>query len=86
MVDGKKADKYQIVYSENKKRVAIFQWFAAGLKLPVKTAAVDNSWSMEYKNIKIGKQPVSLFEVPAGYEKFSYQMPSMKDIFNGLGR
>jgi hypothetical protein len=84
MIDGRMADKYQVVYNANGKRVAIFQWIVAGLKIPVKTAAVDGSWTMEYKNIKTGKQPDSLFEVPGDYQKFSVQMPSMKDIFKGL--
>jgi hypothetical protein len=84
MIDGRMADKYQVVYSENGKKLTMFQWIAAGLKIPVKTAAADGSWTMEYKNIKIGKQPDSLFEVPGDYQKFSMQMPSMKDIFKGL--
>ena len=81
MVDGKMASKYQVVYSLSGKKETMFQWFVSGFKMPVKSAAVDNSWIMEYKNIKTGKQPDSLFEVPAGYEKFSTQMPTMKDIF-----
>jgi hypothetical protein len=85
-IDGKMTNKYQVVYTQNKKKVTILQWIAAGLQMPVKTAAVDNSWTMEYKNIKRTKQPDSLFEVPADYQKFSYQKPSMKDILKGLIR
>lgn len=85
-IDGRMTDKYQIVYNQNGKRETIFQWIAAGLMVPVKTAAVDNSWTMEYKNIKLGRQPASLFEVPADYQKFSYQKPVMKDILKGLIR
>jgi hypothetical protein len=85
-IDGKMTNKYQVVYTQNKKKVTILQWIAAGLQMPVKTAAVDNSWTMEYKNIKRAKQPDSLFEVPADYQKFSYQKPSMKDILKGLVR
>jgi hypothetical protein len=85
-IDGKMTNKYQVVYTQNKKKVTILQWIAAGLQMPVKTAAVDNSWTMEYKNIKRAKQPDSLFEVPADYQKFSYQKPSMKDILKGLIR
>ena len=39
--------------------------------LHAKTAAVDGSFTQEYKNIKIGGQPDSLFEVPAGYKKMT---------------
>lgn len=85
-VDGKMTNKYQIVYNQNGKRETIFQWLAVGLMIPVKTAAGDNSWIMEYKNIKTGKQSDALFEVPVDYQKLSYQRPSMKDILKGLVR
>jgi hypothetical protein len=86
LIDGRKADKYQVTYTQNRKKDTMLQWIASGIAMPVKMAAVDNSWTMEYKNIKTGKQPDSLFEVPAGYEKFSARMPSMKDMFKGLVR
>jgi hypothetical protein len=85
IIDGRMTNKYQIVYNQDGKRETIFQWIAVGLNIPVKIAAGDNSWTMEYKNIKIGKQSDALFEVPADYQKFSYQMPSMKDILEGFG-
>lgn len=85
-IDGKMTDKYQVVYKASGKTVTMFQWLAPGLKIPVKTAAADNSWMTEYKNIKTGKQPDALFEIPAGYQKFSPQMPSMKDMLKQLGR
>jgi len=71
IIDGKMTDKYQIVSEHDGKRVTIFQWVAAGLNIPVKTAASDNSRITEYKNIKTGMQSDSLFEVPADYQKFS---------------
>jgi hypothetical protein len=40
---------------------------------------------MEYKNINTGKQPDSLFEVPAGFQKFAMGMPSMKDMMKNFG-
>jgi hypothetical protein len=81
VIDGKKTDKFLVVYTAKRKKDSMYQWIAQGIAMPVKTAAVDNSWSMEYKNIKTGKQSDSLFEVPAGYQKFSMGMPSMKDMF-----
>jgi hypothetical protein len=84
-IDGKTAKKYQVVYSQGKKKETMFQWIVPGVQMPVKTAAVDDSWSMEYKNIKKGRQPDALFEVPSDYQKFS-AMPSIKDIFKGFGR
>jgi hypothetical protein len=86
VIDGRKTDKYQVTYTQNRKKETMLQWIASGLAMPVKMAAVDNSWTMEYKNIKTGKQADSLFEVPAGYEKFSVAMPSIKNMFKGLVR
>lgn len=83
-IDGRLTDKYQVVYNTGGKKETMFQWIAPGLNIPVKTAAADNSWVIEYKNIKTSKQPDSLFEVPAGYQKFSYQMPSMQDVLGGI--
>jgi len=72
IIEGKKTDKYEVIYDQGGRRGTMFQWFAAGLKIPVKTAAGDNSWTMEYKNIKMGKQSDALFDIPADYQKFSY--------------
>lgn len=85
-IDGRQAEKYQVVFSANRKKEIMFQWIVPGLSLPVKSAAADNSWKMEYKNIKTGKQPDSLFEIPAGYQKMGAVMPSMKDMLKGFGR
>ena len=70
-VDGKPATKYKMTFSDGKEKNAVYQWFLDANGFPVKTAAFDDSWSHEYKNIKQGKQPTELFEVPAGYKKFS---------------
>ncbi len=83
-IDGKAADKYLVTYKQGGRKESMYQWMAVDLKMPVKMAAVDNSWTMEYKNIKKGKPADSLFEVPAGYEKFA--VPSMKDMFKEMGR
>jgi len=87
-IDGKPAEKYKVVYTQNGKKETIYQWIAAGLQMPLKIAAADNSWAMEYKNIQTAKQPDSLFEIPAGYQKFVMPTPkaSMKDILKGLGQ
>jgi hypothetical protein len=86
VIDGKKTDKFQVVYTNKKKKESMYQWIAKGIAMPVKMAAVDNSWIVEYKNIKTGKQADSLFEIPEGYQSFSMGKPSMKDMFKGLGR
>lgn len=75
MVDGKPATKYKMTFSESKGKNAAYQWFLDANGFPAKTAALDNSWSYEYKNIKQGKQPTALFDIPAGYKKLS--VPAM---------
>ncbi|MEJ2695835.1 MAG: DUF4412 domain-containing protein [Candidatus Sulfobium sp.] len=72
-VDGHPAGKYLVTYKSGGKEQHIYQWIATDINFPVKTEAVDGSWSQEYRNISFGNQPDSLFKVPAGYKKF--QMP-----------
>lgn len=72
-IDGHPAKKYLVTYKAGGEKTQIYQWIATDLNFPVKTEAVDGSWSQEYRNIKLGNQPDSLFKVPAGYKKF--QMP-----------
>jgi len=85
-IDGRMTDKYQIVYNQNGKKQTLFQWFTAGLSVPIKTAAADNSWVTEYKNIKTDRQPDALFEVPADYQKLSNPMGPMKDMLEKFGK
>ena len=78
-IDGKTTNKYKIVYVTADKKETIFQWIAADSGLPIKSAAVDGSWIIEYKNLKTGKQPDTLFEIPTGYQKFSLGVPVMPE-------
>jgi hypothetical protein len=80
-IDGNAVDKYRIVYTVGSKTETLYTWIMPGPGIPVKTVAEDGSWQVEYKNIKIGKQPDSLFEIPSGYSKFS--APSMEDVMGG---
>jgi hypothetical protein len=79
-IDGHPTKKYLITFQANDKKNQVFQWLATDIKFPVRTAAIDNSWVQEFRNIKIGPQPDSLFEVPAGYQKM--QMPQMPGGMN----
>ncbi len=73
-VDGKPAQKFKVTYSQNGRQDSIYQWIGAS-DFPVKVEATDGSWSVEYRNVTVGPQPDSLFEVPDGYQKFA--MPSL---------
>lgn len=54
--------------------------YSSKLDWPIKTQmmAPGKSYIQELRNIKIGKQPASLFEIPKGYKKTASQMPSGK--------
>lgn len=82
IIDGKEVEKYQITYETNGKKDAIFSWIIPRTGIPVKTRAADGSWQVEYKNIKIGPQPESIFEIPVGYQRMS--MPSLKDMMRNV--
>ncbi len=79
-IDGHPTKKYLITYKIGNKTDQVYQWMATDINFPVKTAAIDGSWSQEFRNIKMGPQPNSLFEVPAGYQKM--QMPAMPGGIN----
>jgi outer membrane lipoprotein-sorting protein len=70
-VNGMSCEKYLITYKADEKAEStqVYQWISRE-NIPVKFAAIDGSWSSEYRNISKGKQPDSLFELPAGYKKF----------------
>jgi len=74
-IDGHPTKKYLITYKFGNEKHQVYQWWATDINFPVKNSAIDGSWVQEYKNIKIGSQPNSLFEVPVGYQKFQFQMP-----------
>jgi len=73
-INGVACTKYKVTYKDNKKTTQSYQWMSSD-NIPMKTAAIDGSWSTEYKNLKKGKVDPSLFEVPKGYSKFS--MPAI---------
>jgi outer membrane lipoprotein-sorting protein len=73
-IDGHPAKKYLITYKIDNKKEQVYQWWATDINFPIKTASADGSWVQEYKNIKMGSQQNSLFELPKGYKKF--QMPA----------
>lgn len=77
-VNGRDAQKYKVSYTENGRTEAIYQWIAEDVSLPVRVAAEDGSWQVDYLNARAGAQPDSLFEVPSGFQKMS--IPSMAGL------
>jgi len=75
-VDGHPAQKYEVTYKDRETSKTMYQWMATDINFPVKMASADGSWTVEYRNIKMGAQPDSLFEVPAGFQKVSMTLPN----------
>jgi len=76
-IDGKNAKKYRIVYESGGNKETVLQWIDQETSIPVRTQAENGGWIVEYKNLNTGAQPDSLFEVPAGYNKMSMDIPAM---------
>ena len=70
-IDGHPSTKYEVTAKVDGKVMQIYQWWATDINFPIKTAAADGSWSMEYRDVKIDSQPDSLFEIPSGYKKMT---------------
>lgn len=78
-VNGYSCQVVEYVYKD-KKLGSLVQWIADDLGFAVKTQTKNSRGkvesTIEYKNIVVGPQPDSLFEIPAGYKKFSmFQLP-----------
>jgi len=73
-VDGYKCDVYEgnITYDVNQAPLAMKFWYSSKLDYPIKTETqlpppMSGMAVSTLQNINIGKQPDSLFEIPAGY-------------------
>lgn len=84
-VNGRNTTKYRVTFEAEGKREKVFQWIDEAAHVPVKTAAIDGSWSSEFKNILTGPQDQGFFEIPAGYRNMSLGMPDMKSILDAMG-
>ena len=69
-IEGKPATKYKVVFKQSGREESIYQWIGES-EFPVKVQAIDGSWSVAYRNMRVGPQPDSLFEVPAGCQKIA---------------
>ncbi len=68
VVDGHPANKFRITVREGPKTETFYQWTATDLDFPIKTAAEDGEWSVEFTNIKKGVSD-RVFDIPRGYQK-----------------
>ena len=73
-VNGVPCTKYKIT----SKGMTVYQWISKKHAFPLRSMSADGSWSTEMKNFKSGKQAASIFELPAGYKKFT--MPKIPGL------
>ncbi|MFA6383743.1 MAG: DUF4412 domain-containing protein [Candidatus Omnitrophota bacterium] len=72
LVGGRDTEKYEVTYKDQGKIDTVYVWFSKELRFPLKSSALDGSWTVEYANVKEGIQPREMFELPGGYTKFDY--------------
>lgn len=76
-VNGRDTEKWQrSLIRPDGKVINSYQWYDTGLKIAIKEELL-NGYIRELKNIKVKKQPVSLFNVPSNYKKIEFQ-PAMQ--------
>ena len=73
-VNGYKCEKRRYE-SNDKTEGPVIVWFSPKLDYPVKILTLayggEGDMTLEYRNIKTGKVPDSMFEIPKGYKKFA---------------
>ena len=70
-LDGRQVEKWEMVAAmPGRPENRTFQWFDPELDLSVRQEFPGGMVS-ELKNIRVGKQPDELFNIPAGYERMS---------------
>jgi hypothetical protein len=69
-INGHATKKYEVTASRGEPADSFYQWVAPDINFPIRTAAVNGNWSIEYSNIRTSV-PDSLFEIPETYEKIS---------------
>jgi hypothetical protein len=71
-VNGYQTDKFEVtVRGGASGQLRQTFWVAPKLESPLKMVCPDRRLSLEYRNIKEGKMPDHLFELPPGYRKLA---------------
>jgi hypothetical protein len=77
MVDGVDCEKFRVKGDEE-----LFFFVTAKDGHPVRMVSADGKLRIDWKNVKTGPQPASLFELPAGATKFGlpggFKLPGMR--------
>lgn len=75
-IDGRAAKKFEVTAKEGNKTETYYQWIASDLKISIKLAKTNGSWSTELKNIKKGA-PDNAFELPPGVDRDKTVVPDV---------
>jgi len=81
ILDGRTATKYRVTTTYKGKNTVTYQWLDADSGIPLKISDEKGQFIQEYKNLVVGPQDPSLFEIPAGYQKIG--LPSIGNLFGG---
>jgi len=79
-VEGRKVEKWElIVTGPDGKSSNSYQWYDPVIEMNIREESA-NGYFRELRNIRLGKQPDSLFSVPAGYKEITMpQGPGEQD-------
>jgi hypothetical protein len=70
-IGGRQAEKWELTMTgPDGKSTSSYQWYDPAIQMNIREEA-GNGYFRELRNIKLGKQPDSLFKVPEGYEEVS---------------
>jgi len=71
-VSGHPTKKYKVTVTGKDGTYVGYQWLAQDLgELPIRWEDEQGTGRVELRNIKVGRQPADLFEVPAGFQKLA---------------
>jgi hypothetical protein len=82
LIEGFETDKYQVSVPGGRGYEIQTYWVAKKLGLPIKMECRERQFTLEYKNIKEGKVPERLFDLPSGYRKATTPQGFDNDVEN----
>jgi hypothetical protein len=73
-INGRETTKYKVYFQIEKAQGVMYQWMDEEYRFAIKSADTGGKFVSELKNITIGPQRGDLFELPAGYTKYTIPM------------
>lgn len=83
-VNGRLAEKWEAATVQpDGQRIRSLQWHDVELKIAIREE-LPGGYVRELKDIKLGEQPASLFEIPTGYKQIEMPLPPQGGTARGL--